>query len=204
MKDVHSHKNDPKREHIHDLDTTDIRNPETLHEESDINTGSVYKSIFWLAVCVAICYGIVYWMMKANDARMDRENAIVSHVPKSKMEELPPKPRLQLAPGEVTHPLYEGLEYRDSVVDQIESYGYINKATGTVHIPIELAKQIMLQKGFPVRAGATSDDGTIWVPSSSSAGRVYMRRDDRIPGETYTITGGNLAVQDTTGLAKQE
>ncbi len=196
MKGQHSHQNDPKHERLQELDTTDIRNPETRHEEGDINVRSVYKAIAWLGLLVVVCYVIIFVMMKSNDARIDRENEIVSHVPKSKLEELPPKPRLQLAPGEATHPLYEGMEYRDSVVDQIQSYGFINKAAGTVHIPIELAKQIMLAKGFAVRAGADSDDGRIWVPSSSSAGRVYERRDQRIPGGTYTITGGNMAVEN--------
>jgi len=188
--------NDPKRERLQELDTTDIRNPETRHEEGDINVRPVYKFLMWLGVMMVFTWLLTYVIMKANDTRIERENAIVTHLPKSKAEELPPKPRLQLAPGETMHPLQEGEEYRDSVVQVLESYGYIDKSAGTVHIPIDLAKQILLQRGFPTRPGATEqDDGTIWMPSFSSAGRVYVRRDQRIPGGTYTVTGGNLAVE---------
>ncbi len=189
--------NDPKRERLQELDTTDIRNPETRHEEGDINVRPVYKFLAWLGVLMVFTYLLAYVIMKANDTRIGRENAIVNHLPKSKADELPPKPRLQLAPGQEMHPLEEGMEYRDSVVQVLESFGYINKAAGTVHIPIELAKEILLQRGFSVRAGGTSaDDGTIRIPSASSAGRVYIRRDQRIPGGTYTVTGGNMSVEN--------
>ncbi|MFI5201524.1 MAG: hypothetical protein ACHQNE_03990 [Candidatus Kapaibacterium sp.] len=197
MKGQHSHMNDPKHERLQELDTTDIRNPETRHEEGDINVRPVYKFLAWLGVLMVATWLITYVMMKANDTRIDRENAIVNHLQKSKTEELPPMPRLQLAPGEAMHPLREGMEYRDSVAQALESFGYINKAAGTVHIPIELAKQILLQRGLPVRAGATSaDDGMIRIPSASSAGRVYIRRDQRIPGGTYTVTGGDMNVEN--------
>jgi hypothetical protein len=96
------------------------------------------------------------------------------------------------------HPLQEGMEYRDSVANELESYGYLNKTAGSVHIPIELAKQLLIQRGLPVRAGGTTqDDGTIRIPSASSAGRVYISRDQRIPGGTYTVTGGDMNVENT-------
>src|SRR5665213_1462461 len=148
MKGQHSHLNDPKHERLQELDTTDIRNPETRHEEGDINVRPVYQFLAWLGVLMVVTYLIVYFVMKSNDTRMERENAIVSHLPKSKSEELAPQPRLQLSPGQTMHPLREGLEYRDSVVLELQSYGYVNKAAGTVHIPIELAKQLLLQRGL--------------------------------------------------------
>jgi hypothetical protein len=190
--------NDPKHERMQELDTTDIRNPETQHEEGDINVRPVYQFLAWLGVLLVVTYLIVYAMMKANDARIERENAIVSHLPKSKLEELAPLPRLQLAPGQALHPLREGMEYRDSVAAELGSYGYLNKASGSVHIPIELAKQLLISRGLPVRAGGTSqDDGSIRIPSASSAGRAYIRRDQRIPGGTYTVTGGDMNVENT-------
>ena len=197
MKGQHSHLNDPKHERAQELDTTDIRNPETLHEEGDINVRPVYQFLAWLGVLMVVTYLIVYAMMKANDTRIARENAIVSHLPKSKSEELAPPPRLQLAPGQTMHPLREGMAYRDSVANELESYGYLNKTAGSVHIPIELAKQLLISRGLPTSAGDTSrDDVTIRIPSASSAGRVYIRRDQRIPGGTYTVTGGDMNVEN--------
>ncbi len=201
MNDERTHTNDPKHEHGHGAAHSGAaggHGSKSGHEEGDINVGSVYKFMMWLAVLMVFSYCLVYGIMKMNDARVRKEDANVMHLSKSKSDALPPEPRLQLAPGHTEHPLDEGLEYRDSVIHDLESYGYLNKATGTVHIPIDRAKELLLQKGFAVRANADGmDDGRIMIPSFSSAGRVFERRDQRIPGGTFTVTGGNLNVHDT-------
>lgn len=189
--------NDPKHEREHELDPSGIQNPSVHHEEGDINVGSVYKFLIWLGVFMVFSYFLVYGILKMNDARVKKEDAVVTHVQKSKSEELPPQPRLQLAPGSELHPLDEGLYYRDSVMRQLGSYGYINKTAGTVHVPIELAKALLLKKGLPIRAGSTDTNaGVIMIPDWSSSGRVATKRDARIPGGTYTVTGGNLNVEN--------
>jgi hypothetical protein len=169
------------------------------HETGEINPGSVYKFMLWLGAFVVFSYFLVYGILKMNDARVVKEDKIVTHLAQPKSEELPPAPRLQLAPGSIEHPLDEGVHYRDSVIQVMMSYGYINKAAGTVHIPIDLAKDLLLKKGLPVRAGASADDGRIMIPDFSSSGRTLVRRDQRTPGGTFTVTGGNLNVSDTMG-----
>jgi hypothetical protein len=197
MKGQRSHLNDPRHEREHELDVTDIRNEETKHEEGDINVTSVYKFLFWLGVMMVFTYFLVFGILKMNDSRIEKENETVTHVAKSKSEQLPPEPRLQLAPGHSEHPLDEGIRYRDSVSRVLESYGYLNKTAGIVHIPIDLAKQVLIQQGLPVRAQQPGSPTTpaIIVPEFSSAGRMYHIRDTRIPGGTFTVTGGNMNVE---------
>jgi hypothetical protein len=198
MSGHNTHETDPK--HEQQLAADFARAKEAGHEVSEINPGSVYKFMLWLGALMVFSYFLVYGILKMNDARVEREDKIVTHVAKTKSDELPPQPRLQLAPGSVEHPLDEGIGYRDSVTSVLESYGYVNKATGTVHIPIELAKDLLLKKGLPVRANASNEDeGRIMIPDWSSSGRVSVRRDQRIPGETFTVTGGNMNVRDTMG-----
>jgi hypothetical protein len=202
MSDHNTHGNDPQREQ--QLADDFARSKEVGHEIGEINPGSVYKFMLWLGAFVVFSYFLVYGIMKMNDARVEKEDAIVTHVARPKSAELPPQPRLQLAPGSTEHPLDEGIGYRDSVTHELESYGYVNKAAGIVHIPIELAKDLLLKKGLPVRANANSDDeGRIMIPSFSSSGRVLERRDQRIPGETFTVTGGNINVRDTDTMGGQ-
>ena len=198
MKGQRSHLNDPRREREQELDVADIRNEGTSHEEGDINVTSVYRFLIWLGVSVAVTYLIVFAIMKWNDNRFESENELVMHVPKTKSEQLPPEPRLQLAPGHAEHPLDEGIQYRDSVRSALESYGYINKQAGIVHIPIDLAKEVLLRQGLPTRAqqpGAPTIPA-IMVPEFSSAGRTSIARDQRVPGGTFTTTGGNASVQN--------
>jgi hypothetical protein len=185
------------KEKTHDLEMDKIHSAVAGHEEGDINIGPVYKFLAWLAVFMIFTYSLVYGIMKWNDSRMDRENAVMTHMPKSKMDQLPVEPRLQLAPGHGMHPLEEGIQYRDSVIQVLESYGYLNKATGNVHIPIDLAKDLLLKKGLPVRAQqADANESAVMIPEFSSAGRTTVARDQRIPGGTFTVTGGNLNVQN--------
>lgn len=194
IKGQRSHLNDPHAERPQELDVAGVRNKEVHHEEGDINVRSVYQFLIWLGVGMVFTYFLVYGIFKWNDARVDKANAVATHLPKSKTELLPPEPRLQLAPGHEIHPLAEGIAYRDSVVQALESYGYLNKSTGSVHIPIDLAKQLLVARGFPVRAGSQAIPAEM-IPEFSASGRTMTQRDDRIPGGTFTVTGGNVNVQ---------
>jgi hypothetical protein len=193
-----THEKDPK--HEQQLAEDLARAIKIGHEEGEISPSSVYKFMLWLGAFMVFSYFLVYGILKMNDARVEKEDKLVTHLARTKSEQLPPLPRLQLAPGSTQHPLDEGIEYRDSVIRLLESYGYMNKAAGTVHIPIDLAKDLLLKKGLPVRANASKEDeGRIMVPDFSSSGRVLERRDQRIPGGTFTVTGGNLNVRTQAG-----
>ena len=182
---------------MHDQEVENTHAQSVGHEVDNISIGPVYKFMAWLAVLMVFTYVLVFAIMRWNDARMDKLNAVVTHMPKSKMDQLPPEPRLQLAPGHAIHPLDEGIQYRDSVIAALESYGYVNKASGTVHIPIDLAKDILLKKGLPVRAQqGSATEAAVMIPEFSSSGRTTTARDQRIPGGTFTVTGGNMNVQN--------
>ena len=165
-----------------------------FRDETSLNITGVYQFLGWLLVLMIFTYGLVYGIVKWNDSRTESATAVTTHLPKTKGESLPPEPRLQLAPGHSEHPLAEGIRYRDSVVKDLESYGYVNKEAGLVRIPIELAKDLLLKKGLPVRANAAAVSFDQQVPQASSSGRTTVDRDNRVPGGTYTVTGGNLNV----------
>lgn len=58
---------------------------------------------------------------------------------------LPPGPRLQAAPHEDLG------SYCAGQVQELNSYGWIDKQNGIVHIPIDKAMDIVMQQGFPAR-----------------------------------------------------
>lgn len=58
--------------------------------------------------------------------------------------ELPPEPRLQSSPPVDMEALRARQERRRT------SYGWIDRGQGTVRIPIEEAKRLALERGFPV------------------------------------------------------
>ena len=59
----------------------------------------------------------------------------------------------------------------------LESYGWIDKTAGTVHIPIDEAIRLTLERGLPARdASAAPDEQSGMMATDSSAGRVLERR----------------------------
>ena len=63
----------------------------------------------------------------------------------------PPFPRLQ-----VSAPL-DLLAYRAREETELSTYGWINRTSGVVRIPIERAMELVLQEGLPVRANPNAN-----------------------------------------------
>jgi hypothetical protein len=60
-------------------------------------------------------------------------------------QQIPPAPRLE------EHPAI-GLQQLHAEEDRmLSTYGWVDKKTGVVHIPIDRAMDLMLQRGFPTR-----------------------------------------------------
>jgi hypothetical protein len=79
---------------------------------------------------------------------------------------LPPAPRLQVMPAEHLK------VYRAEEDVQLNTYGWVDKGAGIVHIPIERAMELSLQRGFPVRKGVEEKEGEAVGGSGSSDTKV--------------------------------
>lgn len=64
---------------------------------------------------------------------------------------LPPEPRLQV------NPTVDLNQVRQSQEEILQSYGWVDKATGKVRVPIDRAMDLVLQRGLPVRQSAPSN-----------------------------------------------
>ena len=58
---------------------------------------------------------------------------------------------------------------------RLHSFGWVNRETGTVRIPIEQAMDLIVQRGLPVDASGAEDAREVTLPSDSSSGRVEQR-----------------------------
>lgn len=65
--------------------------------------------------------------------------------PLAEPQPLPPEPRLQVAPSADLE------ELRAEEDARLSSYGWIDREQQVVHIPIDRAMDILLEKGLPVR-----------------------------------------------------
>ena len=80
-------------------------------------------------------------------------------------------PRLQ------QHPPDELRTFRTDEATRLDSYGWENKAAGTVRIPIAEAMRLTVERGLPVQAvDPAQTDGLGMMPADSSSGRTLERR----------------------------
>jgi hypothetical protein len=81
----------------------------------------------------------------------------------------PPPPRLETAEGS-DYAAYQAAETR-----RLNSYGWVDRQSGRVSIPVARAMDLVAQRGLPSRPAAGARDNGLVAPSSASAGRVDER-----------------------------
>jgi hypothetical protein len=145
------------------------------HEHTDANVWLIVQFAIWLTVAAIATHVLMWGMFKwfVND----RTEAQVVEFPLAAQQErrLPAGARLQAIPAN------EIYEFRQRENAELTEYGWVDRNAGTVRIPVEQAKELLLQRGLPSRAaaGVASDDGAppaALMPADSSSGRTMERR----------------------------
>jgi hypothetical protein len=146
-------------------------NPQVSWERKDIDV--VQITGFGVGLLVAFLVGgVAMWGLfeyfKASEDKLRPANAPAMMAEKPMM---PPAPRLQ------AEPLVELTKMRSNEDMLLDSYGWVDSAKGTVHIPIDQAIDLVAQKGLPVKLSATGGDhdGYRMIPSDASGGRTLEK-----------------------------
>lgn len=163
----------PAAPDAHSLGASDLEYGPTpagaRHEHTDIDPAVGYKFAVWLTVAMLISAGIVYGTFWYFEGLRQAADAVAQKYPLAVGQAtLPPAPQLQNQPFKDLHKL------RDSETERLTTYGWVDKEGGIARIPIDRAKEVMLQKGFPARA----DGGNALnvVTQDSSSGRTVVPR----------------------------
>jgi hypothetical protein len=142
------------------------------HEYTDANVWAIAKFGLWLVITALIVHvgiGLMYAML------IERSNVSVEQrypLAPSIDAPLPPEPRLQQEPAA------EIASFRAAEERRLHGYGWVDKEKGVVHIPIEEAMRLAIERGLPARAEDPAQPAAAPGPlaSDSSAGRVLERR----------------------------
>jgi hypothetical protein len=119
------------------------------HERKDVDVLSLITIAFLLFLSCIIIFFVVWGMMHYFKLNEPAKTAGQTNLPVTTAEEFP-KPRLQ-AKGAVDLTKLRAAEDAD-----LDSYGWIDRNSGTVRIPIDRAMQMLLERGLPdVGAGQT-------------------------------------------------
>jgi len=163
---------------LHDYHDEDIVNVETHHEKSDVNVRALFAFGIAFVIFAAVSH-FVLLVMYRQFVKHENKN---QHVPLTMMNRpesmsVPQIPRLQPFPTKSTSgviapnantPVTDMVEMRAAQDQELTSYGFIDRQKGVVHIPIEEAKKLALQRGFAPMAAPTP-------PSPAAAGEGARR-----------------------------
>ncbi len=159
----------------------ELRNPELAVDKSEVNLKAIalFGGLLVLACLVAmsILAGLFSFYYH-REAGLDQPS---SPLVAPGTRNLPPEPRLQLAPGHEIHPLKDWALHRQREDALIASYGWVNQPAGVVRIPVEEAKKLLLARSLPVRSPTESSalletyESARQLPTASSAGRVNQK-----------------------------
>ncbi len=144
--------------------------PGAGYEHTDANVWIVVKFLLWLAVSAGIIStGIALLFSLFVTERAERAEPrfplAVSEEPR-----LPPEPRLQRFPRE------DIMNYRLGAEATLQSYGWTDKAAGTVHIPIQEAMRLLLERRVLVSRPSPPPQTPDSRPSDANAGRALEKR----------------------------
>jgi hypothetical protein len=117
------------------------------HETRDVNA----RRLLQLALALATIIGLVLVVGALFFDYLERSTA--RGVPPSPLlttSDRPPSPRLQVDPQ------IDLLRKRAQEDAVLNSYEWVDRATGTVRIPIERAIELTAERGLPVRKGVAS------------------------------------------------
>jgi ABC-type transport system substrate-binding protein len=151
-----------------------LENPEVAHEHSDINVRGIVWFLAMLVVTAVVVEIAMWGMFVALDKYEASNDPFVTPLAAPPGQPFP-EPRLQ------TTPWTDLQQFRADELKRIHSYGWVDQRAGVAHLPIEKAKELLLQRGLPSRAnaaGGDADEGTHEAAMGESAGG----RNIKVPG----------------------
>lgn len=142
-------------DHAHYSDD-DIVNPETHHEESDVNVRALLWSVVIFVIFAIVTHLVLYTQFHAY-ARYFRKEASQPLTMMPRPSAVPATPRLQPFPSETVlptenTPVTDMADMRKAENDALNKAGWIDQQKGIVRLPIDVAKQLVVQRGLPVVA----------------------------------------------------
>lgn len=145
------------------------------YEHTDAHVGAISKFLIWLIVLVVVTHVLMAGTFKLLQWQNADTAAPNYPLAAAQGPRLPPEPRLQ------TSPKKDILALRAEENARLASYGWVDRAAGTVHVPIEEGMRLAIERSLRARPDiatpstiALEDAGA--MPSDASAGRVMERR----------------------------
>jgi hypothetical protein len=120
-------------------------NVEVHHEESDVNIRAIFAFGAGLLVVGAVIHLLIFVLFGFFDRQASAKVPPEYPLAAAQGDRVPPEPRLQ------TDPRQDLSDLRAKEDELLGSYGWVDKNTGVVRIPIDAAMKLTLERGLPAR-----------------------------------------------------
>lgn len=143
-----------------------LANPDVAHEHDDVNVRAILWFVGILTVIAVVIHIAMWGMFKGLDWYERRNEPYVTPLARPAGQPFP-QPTLQ------TTPWSDLQKFRAEQHNFLNSYGWVDEKTGVARMPIGKAKELLLQRGLPVRPELAAEmEGTnIAATGDSSGGR---------------------------------
>jgi len=132
----------------------EIVNAETHHEDSDVNIRALFWSVVIFVIFAVVTHLVLYTQFHAY-ARYFRKESSQPLTMMPRPPAVPDTPRLQPFPSKTilptaNTPVTDMAGMRKAENESLNKAGWIDQQKGIVRLPIDLAKQLVVQRGLPV------------------------------------------------------
>jgi hypothetical protein len=139
----------------------EIINPETHHEKSDVNVRALLWFMVGFIVFAALSHLLVVKMFHFFVARAGNVTSEpLTMISRPADASIPPTPRLQpfpnrdpggnVIPPNANGPVIDMAQLRAMEDQALHDPGWVDRPKGIVRVPIDVAKQLVVQRGLPV------------------------------------------------------
>jgi hypothetical protein len=189
----------------HHYTAEEMHNDDVAHEGSDVNLSAIiWSGIVLTVVCVftaVLMYGFFWWYLIPQAAARDPKlsplalPATVMPPTTTASPEFGSAPEPRLLTSEPT----KLRQFREGEREQLHGYGWVDEKAGIARIPINRAKELVLEKGLPVRPDPLDDPrlGT-HAPAfgEASSGRTITQPVTETPGAAAPAPAAPASAQE--------
>jgi hypothetical protein len=116
------------------------------YEPNRVDRYKVAGLVVLLLAAIVLCLTGVAWLLNGYQQRAAAQQPPLSGLERERL--LPPVPRLQAQPRQ------DGERQLAAERIHLDSFGWVDREHRVVHLPLEQARQIILQQGWPTNADA--------------------------------------------------
>ena len=149
----------PHHDHSHNLHNVDV-----AHEHDDINVRAVLWFVAVLTIIAVVIHVAMWGMFEGLDWYERKNEPYVTPLARPAGQPFP-QPTLQ------TTPWTDLRGFKTEQHNYLHSYGWVDEKLGVARLPIAKAKELLLQRGLPVRPELAAEmEGTNVASTGESSG----------------------------------